>query len=311
MKRLSNFAADHPLAVSLDLVFLTALALTQLPKLHINISAESMLEQGTPAWDYFVATEETFGSEDGAVIVLHDPDIFAKEKLAAVHAMVRALDQVPYVTTGTSSLFDVPNLKNIDGFIHTRPYLDRLPETTVEAELLKAAAIHNPLVLGNLISGDGQTIAVNVFFGRREVDADVDRLATETIEGLIAPLRAQIADVYQVSLSAMRSDLTSKIRRDQQVFLPLSVLVLLVTLAFSLGRATAAVMPLLTAGLSVVWTLGLMGWVGVPVNIMTSIVPALVIVIGSTEDIHLFVRCQLLWLVSDNYSGLFFSFSPL
>ncbi len=286
MKRLINFAADHTRVVSLALVFLTALALTQLPKLHINISAESMLERGTPAWDYFVATEETFGSEDVAVIVLGDRDIFNKEKLAAVHEMVQALDQLPYVT-GTSSLFSVPNLKNIDGFIHTRPYLGKLPATAEEADLLKAEAIRNPLVLGNLISEDGQTIAVNVFFGRQSADADFDRMATAAIEGLIAPLRAQVADVYQVSVSAMRSDLTSKIRGDQQVFLPLSVLVLLLTLAFSLRHATAALMPLLTAGLSVVWTLGLMGWVGIPVNIMTSIVPALVIVIGSTEDIHL------------------------
>ena len=42
-----------------------------------------------------------------------------------------------------------------------------------------------------------------------------------------------------------------------------------------------------TAGISVLWTLGFMGWLGIPVNIMTSIVPALVIIIGSTEDIHL------------------------
>ncbi len=85
----------------------------------------------------------------------------------------------------------------------------------------------------------------------------------------------------------MRSDLTAKIRADQQVFLPLSVLVLLLTLALSLRRATAALMPLVTAGVSVLWTLGFMGWLGIPVNIMTSIVPALVIIIGSTEDIHL------------------------
>ena len=46
-------------------------------------------------------------------------------------------------------------------------------------------------------------------------------------------------------------------------------------------------MPLATAVTSVVWTLGLMAWLGIPVNVMTSIVPALLIIIGSTEDIHL------------------------
>jgi predicted RND superfamily exporter protein len=245
-----------------------------------------MLEKGTPAWDYFVETEETFGSEDLAIVVLRDPDIFTKDKLAAVHEVVRALRKLPYVWS-TSSLFDVPNLKNADGFIHTQPYLDPLPANAEDEARIRAEAIRNPLVLGNLISADGQTIAINIFFRRKIGDASFDRVATEAIEALIAPLRTQIADVYQVGVSAMRSDLTSKIRGDQQVFLPLSVLVLLLTLAFSLRRATAALMPLCTAGLSVVWTLGFMAALDIPVNIMTSIVPALVIIIGSTEDIHL------------------------
>jgi predicted RND superfamily exporter protein len=286
VKRLIKFAADHPWAVLLALAVITALSLTQLPKLHIHISAESMLEKGTSAWDYFVATEETFGSEDVAIVVLRDPDLFARDKLAAIHEVVRALNQLPYVWS-TSSLFDVPNLKNIDGFIHTQAYLKAYPETADEVAQLKADAVSNPLVLGNLIAADGQAIAVNVFFDRELGDASFDRMATAAIEKLIAPLRSQIADVYQVGVSAMRSDLTGKIKGDQQVFLPLSVLVLLLTLAFSLRRATAVLIPLATAGLSVVWTLGFMAALGIPVNIMTSIVPALVIIIGSTEDIHL------------------------
>ena len=46
-------------------------------------------------------------------------------------------------------------------------------------------------------------------------------------------------------------------------------------------------LPFCTAGLSLIWTLGFLGVMGIPINIMTSIVPALVVVIGSTEDIHL------------------------
>jgi hypothetical protein len=34
------------------------------------------LEEDTPAWDYFVDTDETFGNEDVAIIVQRDPVIF-------------------------------------------------------------------------------------------------------------------------------------------------------------------------------------------------------------------------------------------
>lgn len=286
MKRLIRLAAEHPWPVLAILALFTALSATQLSKLHITISAESMLEKGTPAWDYFVDTEETFGAEDVVIIVLRDPDIFDEAKLVEVRYALRAIADLPGVS-GTSSLFDAKNLKNIDDTIYVKPYLGTLPVTSAEVEAVKADATGNPLVLGNLISADGQTMAINVFLKDAAGDADFDREITTAIEEQIAPLRAHIADVYQIGVSAMRSDLTAKIRGDQQVFLPLSVLVLLLTLAFGLRRANAALIPLCTAGLSVVWTLGFMGALGIPVNIMTSIVPALVIIIGSTEDIHL------------------------
>jgi len=286
VKRLIRYAVAHPWAVLLVLGILSILAATQIGQLRIMVSAESMLEKGTPAWDYFVATEETFGAEDVAIVVLRDPDIFDHDKLVQARYVLRAVADLPGVV-GTSSLFDAKNLKNIDDTIHVKPYLENLPETAAEAAQVRADAVRNPLVLGNLISADGQTLAINVYLQRGAADPDFDREITAAIEQQIAPLREHIDTVYQVGVAAMRSDLTAKLRADQQVFLPLSVLVLLLTLAFSLRRATAVVMPLATAGISVLWTLGFMGWMGIPVNIMTSIVPALVIIIGSTEDIHL------------------------
>jgi uncharacterized protein len=247
LKRLIRFAASHPWLVLASLTLLTALAAGQLSRLEVSISAEGMLEKGTPAWDDFVATEATFGSEDVAIIVFRDPDLFAVEKLSAAREVVRALGQLPYVSS-TSSLFDIPNLKNLDGFISAEPYLEEFPETAAAVAQVKAEAIRNPLALGNLISADGQTLAVNVFLDRKVGDAGFDQAATRAIEDLIVPLRMQIADVYQVSVSAMRSDLTGKILGDQRVILPLAVLILLLILAFSLRRATAALMPLATAG---------------------------------------------------------------
>jgi predicted RND superfamily exporter protein len=253
LTRIINFAAGHPWLVLAILALFTALSATQLSRLHITISAESMLEKGTPAWDYFVDTEETFGAEDVVIIVLRDPDIFDEAKRVEARYALRAIAGLPGVS-GTSSVFDAKNLKNIDDTIYVKLYLESLPVTPAEVAAVKAEAIHNPLVLGNLISADGQTLAINVFLKDAPADADFDREITASIEAQIAPLREHIADVYQIGVAAVRSDLTEKIRGDQQVFLPLSVLLL--TLAFGLRRVNAGLIPLCTAGLSAVWTLG-------------------------------------------------------
>ena len=286
MKQLIRSAARHPRLVLILLAVFTTLFASQLPSLRVQISAEAMLKKQSPAWRNFLAAEETFGSEDAAVVVVQDPDLFDNDKLMALRRVVEELESLPFVTR-TMSLFDVPYLRNVDGFVHTSPYLDELPMTPVESTRVKKDAIRNPLLRDNLISTDGRTLAINVFLERSSGDASFDRMATTTIENTIAPLRAQYAEIFQIGLAAIRSDITERIRGDQRVFLPLAVLVLLLTLAFTLRRVTAVLLPFCTAGLSLIWTLGFLGAMGIPINIMTSIVPALVVVIGSTEDIHL------------------------
>ena len=48
-----------------------------------------------------------------------------------------------------------------------------------------------------------------------------------------------------------------------------------------------AIVPVATSLLSILWTFGFMGHVGLPVTLLSSMIPSLIIVIGSTEDTHL------------------------
>ncbi len=286
MKQIIRTAARHPRVVLALLALATILFASQLPNVQVQISAEAMLKKQSPAWQHFLVAEQTFGSEDIVIVVARDPQLFDNDSLTAVRHLMETLEALPFVTH-TMSLFDVPYLRNVDGFVHTRPYLDELPMTPEAAARVKADAIRNPLVRDNLISNDGRTLAINVFLDRDSDDTSFDRMATAAIEQAIGTSRAQLEEVFQVGMSTIRSDMTERIRSDQRIFLPLAVLVLLLTLAFTLRRVTAALLPFCTAGLSVIWTLGFLGVMGIPINIMTSIVPALVVVIGSTEDIHL------------------------
>lgn len=64
------------------------------------------------------------------------------------------------------------------------------------------------------------------------------------------------------------------------MLISLAALILLITPGLMLRRFNATLIPLTTAGLSVLWTLGLMSAFGITVNIMTAIIPALLIIVG-------------------------------
>ncbi len=286
MTTILKFAASRPWLVLASLLLISLASTTQLSALRINISAESMLERDTPAWEFLLKTQETFGADDITVIYLSDLQLFTRENLLAIRSAVEQIGQLPFVER-TTSLFSARNVKNENGYITTRAYFDRIPEAPLAIDGIRDQALANPLIRSNLLSPDGKAMAINVIYRDNDQDPELDQKATAALDRLLGPLQNKLDTVFHIGNPGIRDTLTGKIRHDQYLLLPLSLGVLLLTLTLSLRRLSGALIPLFTAGLSVIWTLGFMAALDIPVNIMTSIVPALIIVIGSTEDIHL------------------------
>ncbi|MEN8179765.1 MAG: MMPL family transporter, partial [Pseudomonadota bacterium] len=285
-KNIISFAAVHPWWVLIIIGLVTLAALTQLPKLRIEITAEGMMVKDELELAKYEETIQTFGSENVTVVYLEDPDLFEPDNLTAISQAIREIEQLEQVER-TVSLFSVRYLRTVDGFVFTDPYLKNIPDNRKSADQLVKAALLNPLVERNLLSNDGTVMAINIYFDMEDYSRGFDEQVAGAIDHAIAPLDDRLRKVFHLGDPSVRSGISQQLRADQQVILPLALVVLVLTLGFTLKRLNAALIPLLTAGLSVVWILGLMAAFNIPVNVMTSIVPALLIIVGSTEDIHL------------------------
>lgn len=280
-------AASRPLPVLGFLLIVSLLAGTQLPKLEIHVSPQSLTIESDPAKEFYEQSIATFGSDNITILFLHDPELFQPRNLEAARAAVEALERLPFVNR-TQSLFSVPHLRVENDFVIAKPFLETIPQTPEEASQVIAAAGKSPFVPANLLSKDGTAMAINVYLDNMERQPPGHEVeVARRIEEIIKPLNRRLDTAFQVGLPYIRSAIREHIERDQRTIMPLAVGVLLLTLAATLRRPNGAVVPLLTAGLSVLWTLGLMAGLGIPLNVMTALVPVLLIIIGSTEDIHL------------------------
>jgi diguanylate cyclase (GGDEF)-like protein len=285
------FSAEHPWPILLIIAIITLVGAFHIGNLKINISAQSMMIKGDPAWSFYQETEQTFGSDSIIIVFLSDPKLFAPAKLAVIRDVVQSIEALPFVTR-TSSLYSARNIKNSDGLITTQPFLQEIPSDPKALERVKTEALHNPLVQRNLLSPDARSMAINIHTRPTANYPGFDKEATVAIEQAIAPLRNTLQLVFQFGTPSVRNALSDRILQDQRLVVPLSMVILVITLALSLRRANGAAIPLLTASLSVVWTLGLMAAWEIPINVITSIIPSLLIIIGSTEDIHLLAEYQ-------------------
>ncbi|MBC8209978.1 MAG: MMPL family transporter [Gammaproteobacteria bacterium] len=286
MKKILTLSASFPRLILLLLLGLTVLAATQLNRLQIDISAQSMMVKTDPLWLTYQQSLETYGSDNVVIIFLQDDDLFSPEKLQKIQTLNQNLQALDFVT-GSSSLFNVPNVNEVDGYIVTKPFLDTIPQQQQALDALLAAAASNPMVNNNLVSTDGKTMAINLFLDGAIHYPGRDSEITRALEQQLQPMREHLDTVFQMGSSYVRDAISEQILQDQQQILPASLAILILVLGFSLKRFNCAIVPLTTALMSIVLTLSVMALLEVPVNVLTSIVPALLIIIGSTEDVHL------------------------
>ncbi|HPE80896.1 MAG TPA: MMPL family transporter [Gammaproteobacteria bacterium] len=277
--------ARHPRLWLAFLLAASVLAATQLGELRVRVAADEMLVINDPQRAYYEKVKQTFGEEKVVLLVIEDQQLLAPDKLAVLKEVVDQLAALPFVTR-TESLFSVPHVKSVEGYLDKEPYLAKLPETPQEGAALLATALKNPLIRNLLVSPGGNAMAVAVVLkdGDREVD---DSELTAAITRTIAPLEQAYTRVYPIGFAQVRSELATRIMDEQATLMPLAVGALLIALFLLLRQMLDILTPLVTAAVSILWTFGLMGWLGIPINVVTSTIPILLIVVGSTEDIHL------------------------
>jgi len=268
-------------------LLLSILAVSQLGQLRLDISPRSFAIEDAPERAFYAEMAQTFGSDEITVVLLRDPALFSPAKLMAIQQTLERLRELPFVKK-VESLLTLPDLRVVDDQVLTEPFFAEPPDSEEATAEILARAKRNPLVLDNLLSADEQALAVNLYILQGSVQESQDnaRIA-DAIETAIAPLRGELAGVFQLGRPYIRNAVSEQVRSDQRLIMPAALAVLFSALLLVLRRPYAMLMPMLTSGLSILWVLGFLAAIGQPLTIMTALVPLILIIVGSTEDIHL------------------------
>ncbi|MCB1865003.1 MAG: MMPL family transporter [Chromatiales bacterium] len=280
-----DLAARHRWLVLAVLASITVAMAWSLDRLQFQLLAEGLASSEPEAVALNSHLHDTYGSESLVVVYLAGANLLDAAGLSSAHATIERIGELPFVAR-TESLFSVSRMRTVNDEFQASPYLTPpFDEPAVFEEAIEAAR-RDPFIANNLLAVDRPAMAVNVYL--REPDGeDFDARVVAGLDHAIEPVRAEFEQAFQIGGPFVRERIAERIRADQTSIVPLALGVLLVTLGLALRRTSAVALPMTTALLSVVWTLGLMAWLGIPVNVMTSVVPALLVIIGSTEDIHL------------------------
>ncbi|MDX1285963.1 MAG: MMPL family transporter, partial [Draconibacterium sp.] len=286
MKRLLTFSANYPWLILTTILVITGLMFPTLSNLKIQISAESLTVEDDPAWIAQQKNLKQFGDSDITVVLFQDENLFTRKKLIVVKDIIDQLIKLPEIQNITS-LFNVANIQMVDEYISTKPFIENIPDNDEDLQKILSQARLNPMVIKNLVNQEGTSLALNLVLENTENDPDFDKNISEKVERILTSYQKDFTAISQIGTSYIRNTITKKIAEDQRSIMPWSVVFLVLTLAIGMRSLNGALIPLFTASISIIWTLAGMAVLDIPIGVMTSIIPALLIIIGSTEDIHI------------------------
>jgi predicted RND superfamily exporter protein len=283
--------SNHPWLLIALLVIFTALAANQLVdfesrrfRLEIDVSANRLLPEGDEGKKFYDFARKVFGSDETMLVALHADNIFTRKNLARVKRLTQRIGEIDGVHH-VVSLSNALNILGTEDGLDIRPFVGEVPENPEELASIRQEALSNPIYAGNLISRDGKTAALLVYF----LDFSDREFIERGIDDRIAQIAREEAGDGQVWLSGGPHLKVAQVRYqlgDLARNLPLIGVVLAVVLLFSFRTVRGMVLPLLTVGIALLWTMGVAAWIGRPLNLVTILIPPLLMILGVSYSVH-------------------------
>lgn len=253
--------------------------------LPVDFTPQALFENHSPALTRLRAIEATFGREDNDLVLLLQGPIGTEAGLAALRAVHAAVEATPGVEN-VDSLVNFQSMEAEDGLLTVRSPLDELPP----AEAVAAAAA-DPFAARLLVSEDGRVVAV-----RARLDRAVSRVAQlgPLVDAVVGAARAvPLPEGFALSATGVpwvRTEVVAMMTHDELKFVPVIAALFLITTLLLFRRFWVGTAPLVTVLLADVWALGLLLSGGAVLNILSILVPTLVLVVGLSDGIHLVAR---------------------
>lgn len=284
-KLLSVGSTGRMVALAILLIVSAAAAL-QLPDLVVDRSDDKLISKHDPGWAALHQMEDDFGDEQTVLIYVRAKDLWARERLLQLQNVTFELEDMPGVTS-VGSLFTATNIRDKGDYVEAGPLIDLVPRRDKRIAEMRDDAFYSPLMRRNVISSDGLATVISLSYEDNSDDPDLPLRIYRQIEQRIDPLRSDFDLVFQVGRPRLNKEIDDGLFKDLRLLIPAAFLILLVTITVFLRSIRILPVPLITSTITLLWTFGFMAVTGIPLTLLTAMVPALIIVIGSTEDVHL------------------------
>lgn len=280
---IARFIVRFSRAIIASVIVVTVAAAALISQLHFENDMTFWVDKGSDIGRMPHYINERFGSNTPLLVAIDFGDVFTAENLNRLHEFAQELEKLP-------SVEDQISLATIDDVVATGEGIKveklvpfPLPEDKDFLSRLRERVLAQKDYAGNIVSKDGSValVVIRPKFGLRsdQVGRDVKSIAARIFE----PAGTRL---FFSGNPYLLDSMAQIVLSDFSFLIPLVSILVLGVLFLSFRTVRGVALPLVTVLFSTALTMGVMAAVRVPLNILSSAVPVLLIAVGSAYGIH-------------------------
>jgi predicted RND superfamily exporter protein len=253
-------------------------------RIGFDPSTNALLPEEDEEREFYDHVRRVFGSDETILVAISGDDVFTSENLRRVQRMAGRIDEIEGVHH-TVSLVSALNIRGEDGDLAIEPFVEVVPDAPEELAEIRRQALANPIYSGNIVSRDGRTTAIMIYlmemtereFLRRGIDRQIQDIASE---------EAGDAPVWITGQAYVKAEMSRALLVDLLRTIPLAALALIFVAGISFRDPVGSLVPLTGVGIALVWTLGIFAALGESLNVITVVLPPMILVVGFADAVH-------------------------
>ena len=265
--RLLEWVLARPKPIILAAVLVTVLFGLQIPRLSFKTSVYDLQIENLDETVRYGKFKELFGSDEIIRVVIKADQVFDAATFAKVAEIAAATKKIE----GVRRVVSLPGIKEAVDVAGSWS-LDKFVGVVSNVQLFEK----------NIFSADRKTTALTLVL---KTDADMDTVIG-AVEKIIAESAGDVR-LYQIGMPLVSQALARLTQKDFLRLPPLTALIIGVVLLLLFRRWRYLFIPVVCVGLSLVWTFGLMALSGIPLSMLTMIVPVFLIAVGTAYCLHI------------------------
>ncbi|ALW84431.1 hypothetical protein AUC43_04620 [Hymenobacter sedentarius] len=292
-EHLAYFIIRFRLSLIAVLAVITVFMAWKAKDVEMTYDFAQVVSPNDPDMIYFQDFKKTFG-EDGNVLVvgLQDSSVY---KLGNFNELRQLTDTLAKVE-GVNGVLSVSKLLNISkdtaaNSFKATPIFKNAPRSQAELDSLMRVVNSVEFYKGQLISPTTGATLLALTMDPKYLNSSRRQAVMNNILGFTKQFEQKTKiKLHYAGLPYVRSTMTSKVASEMKFFTILAMAVTGLTLLVFFRTWSAVVFPLIVVGVTVIWCIGSIVLLGFKINLLTGLIPSIIVVIGIPNCTYLLSR---------------------